>query len=327
VQRGKAVLLKPEARVRLFTLYGVAGASTSMRKWASSAPPWLEVRLLELPGHGYLADEPLPPCAARRTVPVAGAELQEQRAQWVRALADQLQLLVQGPTPYALCGFSFGALVVFDLCHELRRRNLPLPLLLVATGRGAPHAMTFSSARIADVQRYDDEEVLNYFAEAFGVKSERIAPSVRPRAASLFRCGALLGAVHSGGGCDTAAVPNLWDDVEVDVPHAPGVPRVHCPLLSLSGGLDTCWPPHLVERWRDVAAADAGGECVWGGYTHVNLEGTEHQALMNAPRAMEIVFDEISKHALAQASGGELDTSPPPPPPPPPPPSPPLSSP
>ena len=32
-----------------------------------------------------------------------------------------------------------------------------------------------------------------------------------------------------------------------------GVPTVDCPVLSLSGGDDVCWPPHLVKDQQRVA--------------------------------------------------------------------------
>ena len=52
LERGSAKR-KPEARVRLFALYGVADESVSLRKWAWAAPAWVEVRVLELPGEGW----------------------------------------------------------------------------------------------------------------------------------------------------------------------------------------------------------------------------------------------------------------------------------
>ena len=192
--RGKKVVRKPDARVRLFCLYGVADSSTSLRKWISSAPEWLEVRLLELAGHGYRADEELPLCAERvlDAPPSTGATLALQRDAWVCALADEVEsLLAAQPdgSPYALYGFSFGALLSYELCRELAKRGSPAPLALVTSGRGAPHAVTFSTGRLGEVQTMSEEEVLAYFGTAFGVKVEKIAPSVRPRAAALFRCG------------------------------------------------------------------------------------------------------------------------------------------
>ena len=308
VQRGKAVRLKRDARVRLFVLYGVADSSISMRKWTTAAPDWLEVRVLELPGHGYLADEALPPCAKQTETPVDASELNRQRAQWVSALADdvmRVQAPGQGPgqapgqapgqgpgqaqaaPPCAFLGFSFGALLAYELVRELERRNAPPPLALIALGRGAPHAVTLSTARIAELQCYDAERVLTY-QEALGFDSSKIAPSMRVRAASLFRAGCLLGAVHVGDEShDVDGAPNLWDDIEREVAHASGVPAVNCHVVSITGECDVCWPPRLVRRWRDVSSSRRG-------YKELELAGVAHEQLRNAPEAMEFVFDRLA---------------------------------
>lgn len=289
--RRKQVRRKPDARVRLFALYGVADSSTSLRKWVSTSPMWLETRLLEVPGHGYRSEEALPPCAARRNDPVTADALARQRAVWVSGLADEMvPILRASPGSYAILGFSFGALLMYELCLELQHRGVPPPLVLIASGRGAPHAITFSTERMAAVQGYDDEAVLAYFATAFGVSTKRIAPSVRSRAAALFRCGALMGSVHVGESYDTKDASNLWDDITKPVEHAAGVPRVPCPVLGLAGSGDTCWPPHLVQRWADVSDDFK--------YTEVAVE---HQALMNAPEAMLVAFAEVAQRAMQRA--------------------------
>src|SRR5690348_7962101 len=50
----------------------------------------------------------------------------------VDALADTLR------QPYALFGHSLGALIAYELSRELRRRCLPLPRVLIVSGRRAP---------------------------------------------------------------------------------------------------------------------------------------------------------------------------------------------
>ena len=162
-QRRKQVLRKPDARVRLFAMYGVADSANSMRKWASAAPDWLEVRILELPGHGYRADEELPPCAARLQEPVENSVLDQQRKELIEGLASEVQAVQQrdddaSPCCCAFLGFSFGALLAYELVRELQRRDpASPPLALFALGRGAPHAVTLSNQRIAELQEYDDE--------------------------------------------------------------------------------------------------------------------------------------------------------------------------
>ena len=52
------------------------------------------------------------------------------------AVADALRPHLD--VPFALFGHSMGALVVFELTRELRRRRVPLPVLLAVSGHEAP---------------------------------------------------------------------------------------------------------------------------------------------------------------------------------------------
>jgi surfactin synthase thioesterase subunit len=98
-----------------------SGASAMVySRWRRKLPAWLQVRPVELPGRGArMGEEPL-------------TDLQ--------ALARQLageQRLAAG-TPYALFGHSLGALVAFELAHELQALGCPAPLALFASGTAAP---------------------------------------------------------------------------------------------------------------------------------------------------------------------------------------------
>ena len=125
-ERGRRVNNRPDARVRLFLLYGIGDSTTSMRKWGSKAPPWLEVRAIEVPGHGYRADEALPLYSERNLdTPLSKAQLEQLRSDWVRAIADDMQPLLGSHTSYAIYGFSLGALIAYELCRELERRGAP----------------------------------------------------------------------------------------------------------------------------------------------------------------------------------------------------------
>jgi surfactin synthase thioesterase subunit len=58
----------------------------------------------------------------------------------IGALATQLvDALAELPcSPYALFGHSMGALVAFEMSHQLASRGAPLPGLLMVSGHGAP---------------------------------------------------------------------------------------------------------------------------------------------------------------------------------------------
>ncbi|WP_307941837.1 thioesterase II family protein [Pseudomonas mosselii] len=98
-----------------------SGASAMVySRWRRKLPAWLQVRPVELPGRGARMGDPL------------HTDLRE--------LARQLAHEQRGATqaPYALLGHSLGALVAFELAHELRALGCPAPVALFASGTAAP---------------------------------------------------------------------------------------------------------------------------------------------------------------------------------------------
>lgn len=98
-----------------------SGASAMVySRWRRKLPAWLQVRPVELPGRGARMGDPL------------HTDL--------RGLARQLAHEQRGATqaPYALLGHSLGALVAFELAHELRALGCPAPVALFASGTAAP---------------------------------------------------------------------------------------------------------------------------------------------------------------------------------------------
>jgi len=98
-----------------------SGASAMVySRWRRKLPAWLQVRPVELPGRGARMAEPL------------HTDMQ--------ALARQLaaEQRLAASTPYALLGHSLGALLAFELAHELQALGCPPPLALFACGTAAP---------------------------------------------------------------------------------------------------------------------------------------------------------------------------------------------
>ena len=97
-----------------------------------------QVRPLELPGLGSRADEPL--CLGAKHVPSSKEEAlawgREERQKLISALADGIAPLTS--EPYAIFGFSQGAMLGGLLIGELEARGLPPPILFIVTGRGPP---------------------------------------------------------------------------------------------------------------------------------------------------------------------------------------------
>ncbi|EKT4522086.1 thioesterase [Pseudomonas putida] len=98
-----------------------SGASARVySRWRRKVPAWLRVCPVELPGRGARLGEPL----------------QTDMQALARQLATEQRL--QANTPYALLGHSLGALLAFELAHELQAVGCPPPLALFACGTAAP---------------------------------------------------------------------------------------------------------------------------------------------------------------------------------------------
>ena len=86
-----------------------SGASAMVySRWRRKLPAWLQVRPVELPGRGARMAEPL------------HTDMQAL----ARQLASEQRLAASAP--YALLGHSLGALLAFELAHELQALGLSL---------------------------------------------------------------------------------------------------------------------------------------------------------------------------------------------------------
>ncbi len=107
--------------VRLLCIPNAGGSPALFRAWASALPAAVGVTAVVLPGQG--------------------ARVYEQPPTDVRALAEDL-CQAFGPLlnePFALFGYSMGALIAFEVSRALLRQGLPLPLHLFVAARRAPH--------------------------------------------------------------------------------------------------------------------------------------------------------------------------------------------
>jgi medium-chain acyl-[acyl-carrier-protein] hydrolase len=125
------------AELRLFCFPPAGGAASPFRDWRHRLPPTVELRLLELPGHGSRLLEP----------PID--DFGELVAATTAALAPHVSI------PYVLFGHSLGGLLAFEVTGRLRLQRLPPPVHVFIGCCGAPHV----APAIPELHRLPAEEL------------------------------------------------------------------------------------------------------------------------------------------------------------------------
>lgn len=162
--------------------------------WRRLLPPWIDVWPVEWPGRSARMDEAL------ATNP---HELASQLAGELSAHLD---------VPYAVFGHSLGAIIAFELVHNLLDRGVRAPAVLFASGAEAPAVRDGSKWRLP----LNDEALLQELRHLRGTPDEVLSntefmksalPVVR---ADFMMCGAYVHrmrprlpcSVHVFGGTD-----------------------------------------------------------------------------------------------------------------------------
>jgi len=109
----------PGASLRLFCLPYAGGSALLFRSWARHIAPHVEVCAVQLPGHGDRVREPL--CT--------------RIDELVPALDEALRPFLD--KPFAVFGYSLGAVTDFELARRLRKSGIK-PMHLFVAGRRAP---------------------------------------------------------------------------------------------------------------------------------------------------------------------------------------------
>ncbi len=296
--------LTPGAHMRLVVLYGMGGFAVSLRELWRSAPPWLEVRPLELPGHGFLSKKPLPllpgsPTEIQPSPPTKLSHITTARDKLISALADELMPLLRGGRT-ALYGFSNGAMIMYLITIELMRRQavgfegVELPIHLFVAGRGAVNRIATIpiGTMLSQLQADDDQTVA--WAQSAGV----LAPGQKPVNAKQFSS-----LVRSDFGIGIPEVGTRPPEPEHDGSEArptvdTGVgrftedaPKVSMPLTAILSDGDTMWPREIHQHHWAALAGSA--------FTEAKIEDVPHGLLQAAPQTRHAVFSALAKHAKA----------------------------
>lgn len=250
-----------DVRMRLFCFHYAGATASIFRTWQDSLPGWLEVVAVQLPGRDYRFGEPLLEDAG----PIA-AEL----AQEIQPLLDR---------PYVFFGHSMGALIAFDLAHELRRRGSRQPELFIASGRNAPKFLW----RDAGIQALSDDVFIATVRDYNGTPEALLnEPSMR----DLW-------------------LPRLRADLTISATYKYAQPApLDCPLLVLHGTNDGLISDEGLRGWLTETRGPVRYVCYPG--NHFFLHSDEQIVLADVSRELE----KILAGASGTASRGQLAGSP-----------------
>ncbi len=111
---------RPAAKIILLCFPFAGGSSHSFRTWTSVLPPTVELRIVELPGHGTRLSEPLAENLFDLVEPIAR------------------NIVQTSDRPFAIFGHSMGALLGFEVALFLQNHLQTLPEHVFLSGHGAP---------------------------------------------------------------------------------------------------------------------------------------------------------------------------------------------
>jgi len=212
------------------------------RTWPEDLPDHIEVCAIELPGRGRRINE----------IPVSDL------GSIVDSLADAVMPLLD--RPFALFGFSFGALVCFELARELGVRRAPAPVHLCVSGAKAPQLLVGRSSthKLQDAQLIDEVRRIGGTPEAVLENEELIA----------------------------ALLPAFRADFEaLETYEYSGRPPLACPILALGGARDNLVDHPSLQAWAHHTAV--GFELKMFPGDHFFIQESQPQVLEIHSKAIE----------------------------------------
>ncbi|HGM5582420.1 TPA: thioesterase II family protein [Pseudomonas putida] len=227
-----------------------SGASAMVySRWRRKLPAWLQVRPVELPGRGARLGEPL----------------QTDMQALARQLASEQRLAAS--TPYALLGHSLGALLAFELAHELQALGCKAPVALFACGTAAPtrredyDGKGWREAK-SDAELIDELRQLQGTPEEVLANEELMGLTLPILRADFLMCGRY--------------------DYRQRAP-------LHCPLHVLGGEADRASEEQLLA-WRRESLGDFSLEVFPGGHFFIH----EHE-----DRVLSVLATSLEPHRLS----------------------------
>lgn len=198
------------ATIKLFCFPFAGGAAAAFNPWKPLLADHIELRNVELAGRGRRIREPL-----YDSIPEAVDDV-------YNIIKEELD-----KGPYALYGHSMGSVITFELAYKIRENNLPEPIHIFFSGRGAPHMPTDDKKKH---HLMPDDEFKREMITLGGMSDEFFK---HPELLEVF-------------------LPLLRGDFKVheNYQYTEKPARLNCSITVLNGTEDEEVLPEEIEEWR-----------------------------------------------------------------------------
>ena len=218
---------KESALVKVFCFPFAGGNASAYLKWTSQLPEWLDVCMVEMPGHGIRSQE------------VLVNDIQKLAKQLYQDLASYCD------RPYVLFGHSMGALVALELAHYIQQQPDSVVTgyckSILVSGRPAPsHALLGHNHHLLD-----DATLLQNLSRFGGIPKEL---EEYPELVEL-------------------AMPILRNDVsliELAEPNQVHLKQLDIPLMAVSGTNEPDFNYEGLVSWRHYTTEWLGAHQISG---------------------------------------------------------------
>lgn len=222
-----------KAAARLFCFPYAGAGSLLYRSWSELLPSFLELCPIVLPGRERRFQEPF-------TL---------QLNSLVQTLADSFSPFFD--KPFLFFGHSLGALIAFELSREFRRREYPLPSLLIVSGCTAPQMQKIYHQNNPKgfAHTLSDEQLVNRLKEMKGTPSEILD---NPRMIKFF-------------------LPILKADLEIaETYEYKEEQALSIPILALGGDQDPEVSIDFLQAWNSQTVSNFKCQIFPGNHFYLN---------------------------------------------------------
>jgi medium-chain acyl-[acyl-carrier-protein] hydrolase len=248
---------RPRAGIRLLCFPYAGGSALAFRDWQDALPDFIEVWPIQLPARGRRISEP----PFTRVGDVVDAV--------EKALFGYLD------KPYAIFGYSMGALIAFELARRAEACPVLSPSHLFVGARGAPHLRS----RMGPTHKLPDPQFLLELRR-FQATPDEILDD--PELIQFF-------------------LPTLRADFEVAMAYEflEG-PPLRCPISAFGGLEDPDVPTEDLEPWQLHTAAHGSLQLFPGGHFFLNARRADLLSAISRD-LIRLVSSEPNRRGLGQA--------------------------